>query len=109
MSFGIITFPKEDARILWNVNKEGCITEIEVARFTKGKIEEWPGHLHRLYTFDIGNASNEWHHYTLATILMKFFTYGFADKHIANKFIKDLGKIDEFKAEVGCFICILRH
>ena len=113
MKFSEISFPKEDARILWNTNENGKITEIEIIRFPINDIKNWPVHMHKLYSFDIGNAENTWNDYTFGILMIKFFyEYGFAHKNIAEKFIKDLRKIEEFRHEIQFIIyqlCLLNE
>lgn len=100
------TFPMADARFLWNVNKHGLITDIEVLCFAKGRVEEWPVHLYKLYSFDMGNSELNWEWYaTLPWLLLIFFhDYGFANKDIENKFLIDLASVTEFRKELIPYI-----
>ena len=96
----------KDARILWNCDKSGKIAELIVAKFDQGiDCSEWPHHLHEIFTYDMGNAVLGWNHYDKEYILLVlFFDYGFADKEVAWKALRELCKIPEFEKSLNKFM-----
>ena len=93
---------KKDIRILWNVNEEGQINDIEVAEFTP---ERDPQHLYNHYSYDAGNCFSSWDKMSLnALVIDLFYRYGFENKDIATSFLLKASKIKEFHDEMMPFL-----
>jgi len=89
---------KKDARILWNVNDEGKVTDILVTEFSN---EINPQQLYQIYKKDIGNCNSNWDKITLVEALIIFgFEYEAQNKKIKLKILQELIKIDEWKEEI---------
>ncbi len=88
----------KDARILWNCNDKGEITDIGIYEFNKenGSFEKNLC-LHDRFRFDEGNAHSDWKQWDVGMVLAKFlFWMKFANNE-AEKFRREMEKIDEFK------------
>lgn len=93
-----ILLNKKDIRILFNVDKDRKISEVEVAEFTK---DHNPQYLYKRFTSDIGNASTNWDKWNLHAVTIDFFiNHGFVSKEVEDTFIKEMLKIKEFQQDV---------
>jgi hypothetical protein len=87
---------KKDARIFWNVNKDGRITELIVSEFTESHN---PQKLYKYYYYDIGNCLGDWDSWTCLSIALRLLDYGFQDDKAYNAALHELMKIKEFNKE----------
>jgi hypothetical protein len=89
---------KANARVLWNCDKEGKISDLIVAEFSS---DENPQYLYNKYRFDIGNCLKDWDKWTNAYIIYRMFlTQEFSSIEIRNRAFHELERIKEIRKEL---------
>ena len=91
---------KKDIRILFNMDNMGRITQICIADFNREHYEEWPRHLYKIYSMDIGNCLAEWDEWNLVDVLLFMFQFVFESEKVIDKFFNELYKVKEFKSDI---------
>ncbi len=91
------TFPKCDARILFNSDEKG-ITDILVARFDQSEKQQ---HLYKKFRSDIGNCLRDWNEWTLSDVLIKLLIFHNIDRALKIKLLLELSRIEEWRESVA--------
>ena len=89
---------KKDARILWNTNKEGKVTDLIVAEFSK---DNMPMYLYKEYRSDVGNCLSYWDTWSVAYIIFDIMVRNeFANQKAKDDAWDELLKIKELREDI---------
>lgn len=96
------TFPKEHARILWNINlKNGEVKDLLVEDFKNCEEKQY---LYKEYNLDIGNCLSDWDGWTLTDVLLKIFCGNDVIFDLRKKVLLELSKVEEWRPELAPWI-----
>jgi hypothetical protein len=100
---------KKDARILFNCEEtfySSLITELIVAEFKQGDVDNWPNHLYKKYDQDFGDCNYTWwEKCSLAHVLLILYSsHGFKDEEVEAATLMELTKIKEFNKDIIQFL-----
>lgn len=92
---------KKDARILFNCNREGKITNLIVAKFVGDESID-PHYLYKAFQKDFGNCNEGWEQMDDIYIFLRIWSVynGFMDKKFEDMALKELMKIQEFNKPI---------
>lgn len=89
---------KDDARILWNIDDDGKICDLEVGEWSKETRSDF---LYNKFRKDVGNCCSWWYNVTIEDIIYYFFLVNeFKNAEIREKSVNELRRIDEFKDKI---------
>jgi hypothetical protein len=100
--------PKSNAWIIWIVDDEGLIIDLQVYEVDKNieyhreKVFDYvQSRMGKTPYLDIGNCSSDWDEWTLEDILFKFgFQYGFKTRKIMIRSLERLSAIKEWELPI---------
>ncbi len=95
-----VTFPKENARILWNC-KEGKLVDLVVEDFSDPQSKH---HLYKKYSFDVGNCLSDWEDWEFSDVLIKIFISYEVPLNMRIKILFQLSKVHEWREAVAFWL-----
>ena len=94
------TFPKDNARILFN-DKNGKITDLIVEEFKNPDKKQY---LYEKYSSDFGNCLGDWIDWTFSDVLIKIFVSYEVPYQIRKKILFELSKVTEWRPHLSFWI-----
>ncbi len=102
--------PKENAWIVFALNENAKITDMEVYELDKNNQHRWNETVLRIENHfnkkkssyrDFGVVYSDWNEWELIDVFFKIaFQYGFEDKNVTKKCLESLARIKEFKKPI---------